>query len=848
MTTDHKDSTPTNIRSEMEQSYLAYAMSVIIGRALPDVRDGLKPVHRRVLHAMNEQRNDHTKPYKKSARIVGDVIGKYHPHGDQAAYDTIVRMAQDFSLRYPLVDGQGNFGSVDGDSAAAMRYTEIRMEKITQQVLADLDKDTVDFVPNYDGQDTEPSVLPTRLPNLLVNGSSGIAVGMATNIPPHHLGEIVEAIVACIEKPETSVDDLIEIVSGPDFPTRGLILGVTGIRDAYRTGRGRVVMRARAIIEENEKTGRHAIIVNELPYQVNKAVLVERIAELVRDKKITGISDLRDESDRDGMRVVVELKRGEVPQVVLNNLYKSTSLQTSFGVNMVAIVDGQPRLLNLLEILHHFIDFRREVVTRRTRYELAEAEKRAHILEGLKIAIDNLDEVIALIRAAENPQAAKEGLRLKFSMSEIQAQAVLDMRLQKLTGLERDKIVMEYEEVLKLITHLKEILASAKLIDGIVVNELRELEELFGDERRTEICPDDSEFDKAALIADDEMVITLSHRGYIKRSALADYTAQRRGGKGRKGMQTRDEDFVEHVFVATAHDVLMVFTNTGRAHVLHVWDIPEVGIAARGQNIANLLAIPSEDEVESLCAVRRDWLKEEGRFLIFSTRKGFVKRSALNAFANMRVGGIIAIKIEDDDELIRVRLTDGERHVLIGTRNGQSVRFEETDARAMGRDTRGVRGIKLKGDDEVVDMTVFDGETGEILSISESGYGKRTKVGEYRVQNRGGSGIKNFNVTAKTGQVSGLKHVVGDEEIVIMSATGKVLRAKVDEIRQTGRSAQGVKTLTVDEGDRIAGIAVFEEKDAAGEQIEGIEDEAAEATSADEPNTDGSDGPAEGSE
>ncbi|MEM7247233.1 MAG: DNA gyrase subunit A [Acidobacteriota bacterium] len=812
---------PTSIRDEMEQSYLAYSMSVIIGRALPDVRDGLKPVHRRVLHAMNEQSNTHARPYKKSARIVGDVIGKYHPHGDSAVYDTIVRMAQDFSLRYPLVDGQGNFGSVDGDPPAAMRYTEVRMQRITQALLNDIDKDTVDFIPNYDGQDTEPTVLPTRLPNLLVNGSSGIAVGMATNIPPHHLGEVIEAVIRCIEHPETSVEDLLDVVKGPDFPTAGLIMGVSGIREAYRNGRGRVVMRARTEIEENEKTGRQAIIVRELPYQVNKAALVEKIAELVRDKKMTGISDLRDESDRDGMRIVIEIKKNEVAQVVLNNLFKHTSLQTSFGVNMVAIVDGQPRTLNLLDCIRHFIEFRRDVVTRRTRFELAEAEKRAHILEGLKIALDHLDEVIKLIRSSDSPQAAKEGLRLKFKLSDVQAQAVLDMRLQKLTSLERDKIVEEYEEVLRLVAKLEEILANPKLVDQIVIDESKQLLEEHGDTRRTEIRPDESEFDKAELIADEEMVITVSHRGYIKRSPLTEYRAQKRGGKGRTGMTTRDEDFVEHVFVATAHDSLLVFTEQGKVHALPVWDIPQVGIAAKGQNIANLLMLPSDDKLKSMQAVRRDWLKEDGRFLIFATKRGYVKRMALNALANIRQGGIIATAIMEDDELIGVRLTEGNAHVIMATRQGQSVRFEEENARAMGRTARGVIGIRLKADDELVDMTCFEGEEGMVLTLSEQGYGKRTAVAEYRVQNRGGSGIRNFNVTDKTGLVAGVKFVIPGQQLVVMSEQGKVLRAEVDEIRETGRAAQGVRTLTVDGGDRIAGMALIDERDETEDEEQG---------------------------
>ncbi len=812
---------PTNIREEMEQSYLAYAMSVIIGRALPDVRDGLKPVHRRCLFAMHEQRNDHTKPPKKSARIVGDVIGKYHPHGDSAVYDTIVRMAQDFSLRYPLVDGQGNFGSVDGDAPAAMRYTEIRLKAIAQALLGDLDKNTVDFVPNYDGQDVEPTVLPTRLPNLLVNGSSGIAVGMATNIPPHNLREIARAVVRCIEHPETTVDDLFEIVSGPDFPTAGLIVGIAGIRQAYRTGRGRVVMRARAVIETDEKTERQAIIVTEIPYQVNKAVMIEKLAELVRDKKITGISDLRDESSREGMRVVIELKKNEIAQVVLNNLYKHTQMQSTFGVNVVAIVNGQPRTLNLRQCIHHFIEFRREVVRRRTEFELDEARRRAHILEGLKIALDHLDEVIALIRKSEHAVAAKDGLMSQFGLSDPQAQAVLDMRLQRLTSLERDKIIQEYRETLQLIARLEEILASPRLIDGIIVEEIQAVAAAHDDDRRTEIITDDSEFDKAQLIADEEMVITVSHRGYIKRSHLDEYRAQRRGGKGRTGMTTRDEDFVEHLFVATAHDSLLVFTTSGKVLQLPVWDIPEVGVAAKGQNIANLLMLPGEDKVKALVNVRKEWLREEGRYLIFVTRRGKMKRSALDQYANIRQGGIIAIGIEDGDELIGVHLTEGKSQVLIATRNGQAIRFDEADARAMGRTAHGVIGIKLRKDDAVVDVATFASDTENVLVVSERGFGKRTPLSDYRVTNRGGLGIRNFAVTDKTGAVAGVKAVTGGLQVIIMSEGGKVIRANADEIRETGRAAQGVRVLHVDEGDRIAGIVVLPEREDDDEPPEG---------------------------
>jgi DNA gyrase subunit A len=804
---------PTNIRDEMEQSYLAYAMSVIIGRALPDVRDGLKPVHRRCLFAMHEQGNTHQKPPKKSARIVGDVIGKYHPHGDTAVYDTIVRMAQEFSLRYPLVDGQGNFGSVDGDAPAAMRYTEIRLEAIAQAMLQDIDKNTVDFIPNYDGQDVEPTVLPARLPNLLVNGSSGIAVGMATNIPPHNLREIVEAVILCIERPETTVDDLLPIVKGPDFPTAGLIMGIAGIREAYRTGRGRIVMRARAMVETDEKTDRQSIVVTEIPYQVNKAVMIEKIAEMVREKKLGGISDMRDESDRDGMRVVIDLKKNEIAQVVLNNLYKQSAMQSSFGVNMVAIVNGQPQTLDLRECIYHFVEFRRVVVRRRTEFELAQAKAKAHILEGLKIALDHLDEVIALIRKSENAVVAKTGLCTTFGLSELQAQAVLDMRLQRLTSLERDKIIAEYRETLQLIARLEEILASPRLIDGIITDELKQLSAEHGDERRTEILTDDSEFDKAQLIADEEMVITVSHRGYIKRSLLAEYRAQKRGGKGRMGMATREEDFVEHLFVATAHDSMLVFTSSGKVLQLMVWDIPQVSIAAKGQNIANLLSLPGEDKVRGLVRVRKQWLLEEGRFLVFGTKQGYIKRSPLDAYANIRQGGIIAIEIPEGDELIGVHLTEGKAEILMATRDGQAIRFAETKARAMGRQARGVMGIRPREGDSCVDVAVFQNPGEQVLTISEKGYGKRTALDEYRETNRGGVGIVNFNVNDKTGAVVGVKPVLPAQQVLLMSEGGKVLRAGADEIRETGRAAQGVRALQVDEGDRIAGIVVLPERD-----------------------------------
>src|SRR5881296_701263 len=684
--------TRVDIEDEMRRSYLDYAMSVIIGRALPDVRDGFKPVHRRVLFAMHEAGNHHDKPYKKAARIVGDVMGKYHPHGDTAIYDAIVRLAQDFSMRYPLVDGQGNFGSIDGDAPAAMRYTEVRMSKLAHEMLADIDKDTVDFGPNYDGQQQEPLVLPTRFPNLLVNGSSGIAVGMATNIPPHNMGEIIDGIIAQVEDPDLTVDDLMKHVKGPDFPTAGYILGREGIVQAYRTGRGIIIMRARATVEEGGKRGKDRIVITEIPYQVNKARMIEQIAHLVNEKKLDGITDIRDESDRDGIRVVLDLRRDAVPKVILNNLYKHTQMQETFGSIFLAIVDNRPQVLNLKAMLAHFIEHRRDVITRRTAFELARAEERAHILEGLKVALDNIDEVVALIRAAKTPDEARQGMRLRFKLSDVQAQAILDMKLQRLTGLERQKIVDEYAETLKQIARLKEILANERLVYGLMVDELKEIRKNYGDARRTEIIAQANEISVEDMIAEEEMVITVSHAGYMKRNPLSIYRSQRRGGKGRTGMTTREEDFVEHLFVASTHASILIFTTRGRVHWLKVHEIPQIGAAGKGKNIVNFVELSPEEKVASLVATK-DFA--EDRYVVFCTRKGIIKKTPLAAYGNPRAGGIIAIGVDAGDELLSVKLTDGRQEIFMATAGGQAIRFSEQDVRVMGRGAHGVIGMRL---------------------------------------------------------------------------------------------------------------------------------------------------------
>jgi DNA gyrase subunit A len=807
---------PVNIIDEMRTSYLDYAMSVIIGRALPDVRDGLKPVHRRVLYAMSELGNTHGKPYKKSARIVGDVIGKYHPHGETAVYDTIVRLVQDFSIRYPLIDGQGNFGSVDGDNPAAMRYTEVRMARLADEMLADIDKETVDLGPNYDDSLTEPLVLPAKFPNLLVNGSSGIAVGMATNIPPHNLGEIVSAAILLLEKPEADLAELMELVPGPDFPTAGFIYGRGGIRSAYKTGRGIIVLRARAAIEKLSRD-REAIIVTEIPYQTNKAKLIERVADLVRDKRLEGISDLRDESDREGMRIVIELKKDEPAQVVLNNLYKLTPMQSSFGIILLAIVQNQPRVLTLRDMLDSFIEHRREVVRRRTIFDLKKAEARAHILEGLKRALDLLDEIISLIRASKEPATAKEGLMTRFQFSAEQAQAILEMRLQRLTGLERAKIVAEYEETLKLIARLKEILANELVLRGVIISELKEIRETYGDRRRTEIVDEEVEITLEDLISEEDVVITVTHSGYIKRTSVSTYRTQARGGKGRIGMTTREEDFIDHVFIASTHSYLLIFTDRGQVYWLKVYHIPDVGAAGRGKAIVNLVNLAKDEKIADILAVK-DF--DPDRYVVMATRNGVVKKTALVEYSNPRSSGIIAISVQEDDSLIGCQLTDGSFDVLLATRLGKAIRFSEKDVRDMGRTARGVRGIRLSKGDYVVGMSAFRGE-GHFLTVTERGFGKRTSVDEYPCQGRGGSGVINVKVSEKNGTVVNTLYVPEQTSVMLITAQGKLIQLKVDDIRNTQtRAAVGVKCIDLDEGDHVASVAAVaaEEPEDSGQE------------------------------
>jgi DNA gyrase subunit A len=807
---------PIAIEDEMRQSYMDYAMSVIIGRALPDARDGLKPVHRRSLYAMYDLNNDWNRPYKKSARIVGDVIGKYHPHGDAAVYDTIVRMVQDFSLRYPLVDGQGNFGSIDGDPPAAMRYTEVRMARIAGELLADIDKETVDFIPNYDDTIQEPVVLPARIPNLLVNGSSGIAVGMATNVPPHNLGEVVDGLVALIENPDLGIGELMQYIPGPDFPTAGFLHGRGSIREAYMTGRGVLQMRARASIEEGSERGaKNKIIVSELPYQVNKARLIERIAEMVNEKRLEGISDLRDESDRQGMRIVIELKRDAVPEVVLNQLFKLSSLQESFGVNMLAIVEGRPRLLNLKDALRVFLDHRKEVVTRRTAYELRKAEERLHILEGLKIAIDSLDAVIELIRAAKDPPAAREGLMSRFQLSELQAQAILDMRLQRLTNLERERIIEEHAETLRQIARYREILADEREVAKIIVDELREIRRLYADKRRTEIVDDPTDISVEDMIAEEDMVVTVSHEGYIKRNPVAEYRAQRRGGRGKIGAGTKEDDFIEHLFVASTHAYILFFTTSGKLHWIKVHQVPQAGRAARGKAIVNLLNLQAEEKVSAFLPVR-EFLPD--RFVLFATRQGKVKKTALEEYANPRAAGIIAIKLNDGDEVIGVRLTDGNQEVILSTREGQSIRFRESDARPMGRAAAGVRGIELDEGDVVVGLDVVTSDA-TLLAVAEKGYGKRTPMDEYRVQTRGGKGVITMRITERIGPVVGVRMVREDDDLMLITDAGKVIRTPVRGISVIGRNTQGVRLIDLEEGEKVVGVArVAEEVREVGEE------------------------------
>jgi DNA gyrase subunit A len=833
-----------SLEEEMQQSYLDYAMSVIVGRALPDVRDGLKPVHRRVLHAMRELGNDYNKPYKKSARVVGDVIGKYHPHGDSAVYDTIVRMAQPFSMRYMLVDGQGNFGSVDGDSPAAMRYTEVRMSKIAHELLADIDKETVDFVENYDGSESEPSVMPTRIPNLLVNGSSGIAVGMATNIPPHNLTEVVNACLAIIDEPTIDLPGLMEHIPGPDFPTAGIINGAAGIYSAYRTGRGRVHVRGRTHVEDVAKGSREAIIVTELPYQVNKARLIEKIADLVRDKRIEGIRELRDESDKDGMRIVIELKKGEVADVILNNLYKQTPMQSVFGINMVALHNGQPQLMNLKQVLEAFVSHRREVVTRRTIFDLRKARDRAHVLEGQAVALANIDEVIAMIKASPTPVEAKqrlvatpwapgavtdmlqragatdtrpdamlEGVGLidgSYHLSEIQAQAILDLRLHRLTGLEQDKILKEYKEILGKIKEFSDILADPDKLLQVIRDELTELRDNFGDERRTEIVQDHSDLSVEDLIPQEDVVVTLSHGGYAKAQPIGDYQAQKRGGRGRSATKMKDEDFIDNLFVANTHDTMLCFSSRGKLYWLKVYQVPQASRGSRGKPIVNLLPLEPDERINAVLPIKS---YEEQAYVFMATSGGTVKKTPLTQFSRPRTSGIIAIDLRNDDKLVDVAITDGESEILLVASTGKAIRFKESDVRPMGRGAAGVRGIKLPEGHEVIALTIVG--DGLILTATENGYGKRTDVAEFSVQGRGGQGVIAIQTTERNGRCVGALQVADDDEIMLISSNGTLVRTAVDDISVVGRNTQGVRLIRLESGQRLVGLA----------RIEAIEDE-----------------------
>jgi DNA gyrase subunit A len=804
---------PVNIEDQMRESYMDYAMSVIIGRALPVASDGLKPVHRRILYAMFSENLLHNRRYSKCAGVVGEVLKRYHPHGDSAVYDALVRLAQGWNLRYPLIDGQGNFGSVDGDPAAAYRYTECKLTELAEELLADIEKETVDFVPNFDDSTTEPLVLPTKVPNLLVNGSAGIAVGMATNIPPHNLREVCDALIALIAQPELSVDELMQFIPGPDFPTAGFICGQGAIREAYREGRGILTVRARAAIETDEKSGRSAIIVTEIPFQVNKARLIERIAELVNERKLDGISDLRDESDRDGMRIVIELKRDAVAEVLLNQLYKHTPMQDSFGVNMLAIVEGRPKLLSLKDALQVFLRHRREVVVRRTVFDLRKAEERLHILAGLKIAIDNLDRAIAIIRGATDPGAAREGLITAFALTLLQAQAILEMRLQRLTGLERDKIALEYAETEKQIARYREILADEREVSKIIADELAALRDKYGDERRTQIVGEVGAIAIEDLIVEEDMVVTISHEGYVKRNAVGLYRAQRRGGRGKIGATTRDADFVEHLFVASTHSYLLFFTTAGKVYWRKVHEIPQAGRAARGRSVTNLLSLKPEEKLSAFLAVREF---QENRYLLFATRRGLVKKTDLMQYASPRPSGIIAIALEEGDEVIGVRLTDGTREAILSTRGGQAIRFKDDEARPMGRDTYGVWGMRLDKGDEVVALDLVEsGAT--LLAVSENGYGKRTEMDEYRLTRRGGKGIITMKTTDKTGQVIGVQMVTDDDQIMLVTSGGKVIRLRVNEIRVIGRNTQGVRLIELDAGERVASVARLAEREDEGE-------------------------------
>ncbi|MBV8657872.1 MAG: DNA gyrase subunit A [Burkholderiales bacterium] len=857
-----KETIPVSLEEEMRRSYLDYAMSVIVGRALPDVRDGLKPVHRRVLHAMQEMNNVWNRPYLKCARVVGEVMGKYHPHGDASIYDTLVRMAQDFSLRYMLVDGQGNFGSIDGDNAAAMRYTECRLKRISGELMADIDKETVDFVPNYDGKELEPSVLPTRLPNLLVNGATGIAVGMATNIPPHNLSEVIDGALALLHSPELGVDELIEYIPAPDFPTAGIIYGIAGVREGYRTGRGRVVMRARTHIEEVSRD-KQAIIVDELPYQVNKKTLIEKIAELVRDKSIEGIADLRDESDKSGMRIYIELKRGEMPEVVLNHLYKQTELQSSFGMNMVALVDGQPRLLNLKQILEAFLRHRREVVTRRTVYELKKARERAHVLEGLAVALSNVDEVIALIKASQTPPEAKaslmgrewrsplveemlarvegdagrpEGMSAEFGLkangyrlSDTQAQAILDMRLQRLTGLEQDKLSTEYREIMDVIVDLIDILAKPARITEIIGTELTEIKAQFGDARRSEIVPFGEDISLEDLITPQDMVVTLSHTGYMKAQPLDEYRAQKRGGRGKQATATKEDDFIDNLFVANTHDYILCFSSLGRVYWLKVYEVPQGGRASRGRPIVNLLPLQEGEKINAILPVKAF---DDDHYVFMATQAGVVKKTSLSAFSNPRKLGIIAISLDEGDQLVGVAITSGQHQVMLFSNAGKAVRFNEDDVRALGRDTRGVRGMTLGDGQRVISLLVADSEDWQVLTASDGGYGKRTSIAEFRHTSRGTQGVIAMDLTEKTGfELVAASLVCPTDGLMLITTGGVLIRTAVAEVRETGRSAQGVRLINLDDGEKLSGIekVVDNDDDTADELAEGEAGEGGEA-------------------
>ncbi len=811
---------PLNIEDELKKSFISYSMAVIVTRALPDVRDGLKPVHRRILYSMIELGVTPDKPYRKSARIVGDVLGKYHPHGDTAVYDAMVRLAQDFSTRYMLVDGQGNFGSVDGDGAAAMRYTEARLSKLSMEMIRDIDKQTVDFYPNFDETLMQPAVMPSRFPNLLVNGSSGIAVGKATNIPPHNLGEVIDGVVCMLDNPDCTVDDLMQYIKGPDFPTGGVILGRRGIYDAYHEGRGRIVVRAKSEIEDMGGN-RHRIVITEIPYMVNKAKLVEKIAEMTHDKTVEGISDIRDESDRSGMRIVIELKRDTNANVVLNTLYKHTQLQDTFGAIMLALVDGEPKILSLKQMIHHYIEHQEDVIRRRTQYDLEKAEARSHILEGLLIALDNIDEVVALIRASRTPQEAREGLRARFSLSERQAQAILDMRLQRLTGLERDKLESEYAELQRQIEYYRKVLADEKMVLGIIKDEILEIKRKYADERRTEISSIEGEIDMLDLIDEEDMVVTLTHLGYVKRLPKATYRAQKRGGKGIVGTTTREEDFVDQMYVTSTHDSLMFFTNRGRVYRLNCYEIPEAGRTARGTAIINLLQMDPGEKVTAMLPLSDG--ETQGRYLVMATRRGIIKRTELSEFVNLRKTGLIAMVLREDDDLIGVALTDGTGEVMLGTHGGMSIRFPESDMRPIGRNAMGVKSIELDDGDEVVDMSIVE-EGADVLSITELGYGKRTRIDEYRVQSRGGKGIKAMNLTEKVGRLAGQLLVHEDEDVLLITDDGTIIRMPVADISLQGRNTQGVRVMRVDEGSRVVCVARAEAEEEEAEAPEAAEE------------------------